>query len=392
MRSPPPLRRPRSPYSEGRSRDASRGYTSPRRGRDSSLGGHDLRTDRRNTPVVSNTDRYNRPFSPKPHHASEYRSQSPSFASRRDRPSDSSRDQPLSRSRQASPTHISTETSKLSRRSSPSTHPDRGRPAPLKSRSRSPFRQSPPACPSTTRAHSPRRGTEAVSVDSGKCQGDLERPSDKETSEHRHVGDISTQPKHSGNGQSPPSGPGMTQRIASSQGHSPHSVSLLSAPTRPRRGPGHRENPWMGTSTVRRGPPTMPSHGAPSGPRASFTPPASGGGHRYANPRSNSSASGAPPPASQPPNYLAGLRTIIPGGKALPSILDATTEKRLIQLEADQEKLLELISEIQRSKRAGLRDWDRLDRESSICALKSELAEGHLQRMADETIGRGIPF
>jgi hypothetical protein len=47
---------------------------------------------------------------------------------------------------------------------------------------------------------------------------------------------------------------------------------------------------------------------------------------------------------------------------------------------------------MQRSKRAELRDWDRLDRESSICALKSELAEGNLQRMADESIGGGILF
>lgn len=83
---------------------------------------------------------------------------------------------------------------------------------------------------------------------------------------------------------------------------------------------------------------------------------------------------------------------MIPGGRALPSPLDAATEKRLSQLEVDREKLLEQMAETQRSKRAGLRDWDRLDRESSICALKSELAEGHLQRMADESIGGGVLF
>jgi hypothetical protein len=72
--------------------------------------------------------------------------------------------------------------------------------------------------------------------------------------------------------------------------------------------------------------------------------------------------------------------------------LDAATEKRLSQLEIDKEKLLEQMAEKQRLKRAGLREWDRLDRESSICALKSELAEGHLQRMADESIGGGVLF
>lgn len=82
----------------------------------------------------------------------------------------------------------------------------------------------------------------------------------------------------------------------------------------------------------------------------------------------------------------------MPEGRSLPSLLDPAVEKRLAQLDVDKEKLLEQIAETQRSKRAELRDWDRLDRESSICALKSELAEGHLQRMADESIGGGNLF
>lgn len=81
-----------------------------------------------------------------------------------------------------------------------------------------------------------------------------------------------------------------------------------------------------------------------------------------------------------------------PGGRTLPSLLDPVTEKRLSQLEVDQVKLLEQIAETQRAKRAGLREWDKLDRESSISALRSELAEGHLQRMADESIRGSILF
>lgn len=73
-------------------------------------------------------------------------------------------------------------------------------------------------------------------------------------------------------------------------------------------------------------------------------------------------------------------------------MLDAAAEKRLSQLDVDREKLMHQVAETQRSKRSGLRDWDRLDRESSICALKSELAEGHLQRMADESLGGGVLF
>lgn len=117
-----------------------------------------------------------------------------------------------------------------------------------------------------------------------------------------------------------------------------------------------------------------------------------GGGYRHSGSRQNSSTSAASSPAPRGPNHLAGLGSVVPGGRALPSPLDAATEKRLSQLEVDREKLLEQMAETQRSKRAGLRNWDRLDRESSICALKSELAEGHLQRMADESIGGGVLF
>ncbi|KAJ5929407.1 hypothetical protein N7454_007255 [Penicillium verhagenii] len=171
-------------------------------------------------------------------------------------------------------------------------------------------------------------------------------------------------------------------------------MNFLSAPTRPRRGPpGARDGPWPGPPQARRGPPMTASHQAPSGPRASFTPPMPGGNFRHPGSRQNSTAvvvsSTAVP---KPPNHLVGLYALIPGGRTMPSTLDAATEKRLIQLECDREKLLDQMAESQKLKRAGLRDWDRLDHESSICALKSDLAEGHLQRMADETIGGGIPF
>lgn len=91
-------------------------------------------------------------------------------------------------------------------------------------------------------------------------------------------------------------------------------------------------------------------------------------------------------------NRLAGLCAIIPEGRILPSLLDPSAEKRLVQLDADKEKFFDHMAETQKSKQGELRAWDRLDRESSICALKSELAEGHLQRMADESIGRGTLF
>lgn len=134
----------------------------------------------------------------------------------------------------------------------------------------------------------------------------------------------------------------------------------------------------------------VPPH-APPGPRRSFSPPIPGnGGFRQPTARQPSTPSTSQPLAQDGPTHLAAVTALIPGGKLLPFPLGPDVEKRLSALGADQEKLLEQTAEIQRAKREELRDWDRLDRESAICALKSELAEGYLERMADESIGGGI--
>ncbi|KAJ5164696.1 uncharacterized protein N7500_006526 [Penicillium coprophilum] len=208
-----------------------------------------------------------------------------------------------------------------------------------------------------------------------------------QTSGTRVSGKIPTQPKnHSASPVPlPPSGPSQGPRPPSNQHRGPSHVSLLSAPTRPRRGPGPREN-WTGSPPVRRGPAATPQ-APPAGPRASFSSPVPGGSYRHPNSRQSTAPPVTQPLAQRGPNHLTGLCTIIPEGRSLPSLLDPAVEKRLFQLDVDKERLLEQIADTQRSKRAELRDWDRLDRESSICALKSELAEGHLQRMADESIG-----
>ncbi|KXG52626.1 uncharacterized protein PGRI_078820 [Penicillium griseofulvum] len=213
-----------------------------------------------------------------------------------------------------------------------------------------------------------------------------------QTSGTKVGGNIPTQPKNHGASPVtlPPPGSYQGPRPPSNQHRGPPHVSLLSAPTRPRRGPGPREA-WMGSPAIRRGP-TAPSQVPPAGPRASFSSPVPGGSYRHPTSRQLSTPSVTQPLSQRGINHLAGLCTIIPEGRSLPSLLDPAVEKRLAQLDVDKEKLLEQIAETQRSKRAELRDWDRLDRESSICALKSELAEGHLQRMADESIGGGNLF
>ena len=80
---------------------------------------------------------------------------------------------------------------------------------------------------------------------------------------------------------------------------------------------------------------------------------------------------------------------MIEGGKKLPSALAANDEKRLKFLEEEGRKIREQINEKQRIKRQGLREWDRMERESKREALKSELAEGHLERLSGEVGGAG---
>ena len=77
------------------------------------------------------------------------------------------------------------------------------------------------------------------------------------------------------------------------------------------------------------------------------------------------------------------------GGKKLPSALAPVDEKRLKFLEEEGRKIREQIEEKQRIKRQGLREWDKIERESKREALKSELAEGHLERLSGEVGGTG---
>lgn len=401
-RSPPPSWRSYSPHSETRSRDASKGRSSPKRTREGTPGSQVPRVVRRPSPVAPGNDRSSRATSPKPPLTNTFRSQSPFYDSRREQPADSSRGRPSSRTRQASPVHaMPSELSEPDRRSSPTSYAERRSQVPLRSHSRSPAPHASPRRHSRPLGRSPyhvsNHGQEPTLPE--KDQEDSRRFLDIGSSERpqmgggRFGGNIPTQPRNLGMGQSPPLGPSQGPKAGPPQNRASYNMSLLSAPTRPRRGPGPRDGPWTGSPMGRRGPIITASQSAPSGPRASFTPPTPlGGTYRQNNSRQNSTTSATSSPAPRGANHLAGLGAIIPGGRTLPSMLDYAVEKRLAQLDADREKLLDQVAETQRSKRAGLRDWDRLDRESSICALKSELAEGHLQRMADESMGGGVSF
>ncbi|OJJ08102.1 hypothetical protein ASPVEDRAFT_389199 [Aspergillus versicolor CBS 583.65] len=190
------------------------------------------------------------------------------------------------------------------------------------------------------------------------------------------------------NYKSPPPGPPHGPKTFASH-PSASNISLLSAPTRPRGNSTLKDSGWI-TTPIRRGPAPAGPHGTPTAPRSSQLPTLGVESQRARSCHHNSVSS---TPSSHPPRYsrfLVGLNSIIPGGRLHQLELDNMTEKRLSQLEADRDRLFEQIAESQKLKRAGLRDWDKLDRESSICALKSELAEGHLQCITDTegTLGR----
>ncbi|CRL27939.1 unnamed protein product [Penicillium camemberti] len=407
VRSPPPKWRSKSPYSDGRSRNASRVRNSPRRIRDTTPGSQVFRPTRRDGPAVSNIDKHPRASLPRVQ-PEPLLPQSPIHVSHRDHPPRDAvkRDRTLSPSRHVSPAPSPPVV--VSRRSSPAM--EKPVVASHRARSRSPIRSPVPFQRSSNPSgRSPYRDQtydtaapypqqrpdieDRVSVGNHSPFSIPEKTHlEPQASGTRVGGNIPTQPKNHGASPLPlpPSGPYQGSRPPSNQHRGPPHVSLLSAPTRPRRGPGPREA-WTGSPPVRRGT-IAPSQAPPAGPRASFSSPVPGGSYRHPTSRQPSISSVAQPLAQRGVNHLAGLCTIIPEGRSLPSLLDPAVEKRLAQLDVDKEKLLEQIAETQRSKRAELRDWDRLDRESSICALKSELAEGHLQRMADESIGGGNLF
>jgi len=56
----------------------------------------------------------------------------------------------------------------------------------------------------------------------------------------------------------------------------------------------------------------------------------------------------------------------------------------LAKLEEEKKRLMEQLDEKMAKKRAGLRDWERMERESAREGLKSELAEQQLRMMTDE--------
>ncbi|KAE8375873.1 hypothetical protein BDV26DRAFT_266783 [Aspergillus bertholletiae] len=423
-RSPAPTSwRVRSPYADSRPRDFSRNRNISKRHRDPSPN-LDFRPTRRERPALTASDQYTRPASPSRRSVLRDnfargpmvpRSRSPMQEGRGDRRAENYIAQ---RRRSPSPRGVPSAYTSApgsvsnSRRSSPFI--DRVGVFQLDNRARSPVSQ-PVSCRRSSKnsEHSPSHhehailskkkpnqdetGHDSPLVDGAGCSSEKGPESDNSgrtpSLEIQRKGSSDLNQTHSCSvpsypraysatqDHSPPSGPSHGPKSLSSQTRSSN-ISLLSAPTRPRGGPSFKENVWTGAPT-RRGPMPAGPYGPPTGPRSGHVPGPGVDTHRHPTYRQGS-ITGAPYPRTpRYMNHLTGLCSIISGGRCFPSDLEALTEKRLSQLDTDRDRLMEQIADTQKSKRAGMRDWDRLDRDSSICALKSELAEGHLQRIAD---------
>jgi hypothetical protein len=152
--------------------------------------------------------------------------------------------------------------------------------------------------------------------------------------------------------------------------------------------------------------PTTSSAPVPPGPRGGYGRGEGAGGFEH---RPSFGRNDAPPPFRHHNNststtyprtqrfnttsqHLAMSEKLVPGGKLLPSGMTAEQEKRAKQLEADAEKLREMIEEKQKVKRQALREWEVRERESSRESLKSELAERHLEKLTEGEDGAGAAF
>lgn len=111
----------------------------------------------------------------------------------------------------------------------------------------------------------------------------------------------------------------------------------------------------------------------PTGPRAA----------RDSNPstNNNNTANERRVSAQQPHPALADLPKIVDGGVRAESVVDRS---RAEKLEEEAERLRKVIEEKQARKRRGLREWERLGRESEVAGLRSELAEASVSTLAGE--------
>ncbi|KAI4689495.1 uncharacterized protein J4E88_002847 [Alternaria novae-zelandiae] len=80
-------------------------------------------------------------------------------------------------------------------------------------------------------------------------------------------------------------------------------------------------------------------------------------------------------------DHLSDLPKEIPGGQRAPELYD---KSKILKLEAEAQKLREMIDKKEDAKRQKLREWDSLEREADTAQLRVDLAEGSLRSINGE--------
>lgn len=80
-------------------------------------------------------------------------------------------------------------------------------------------------------------------------------------------------------------------------------------------------------------------------------------------------------------SLLPGLPQIVDGGVRAPDLYDRA---RLEKLEEETDKIRKLIEEKQTRKRKGLREWERLERESEAAGFRASLADESVRALEGE--------
>lgn len=89
------------------------------------------------------------------------------------------------------------------------------------------------------------------------------------------------------------------------------------------------------------------------------------------------------PPRDQNP-HLSDLPRILDGGRPAPPLVDTS---RLDKLEEEAERLRRTIEDKTARKRRGVREWERLERESETAGFRAELAEEGLRGLGEDEGG-----